>query len=129
MAIELKIDQERNLAVYTLAGDVTVEDVKEVVRCFGESLKLTKNLLWDTRPATFLKPLEREDVEQLVAMMESYRENFIEGEECKWAVIAETDLGFGIKRMLNSMLQMEGFPISLEPFRTFEEAIKYLEGN
>ncbi len=39
MAIELKIDQERNLAVYTLSGDVTVKDVKEVVRCFGESLE------------------------------------------------------------------------------------------
>ena len=127
MAIELKIDQERNLAVYTLNGDVTVKDVKEVVRCFGESLELAKNLLWDTRPATFLKPLEREDVDQLVTMMERYRESFIEGDEGKWAVIAETDLGFGIMRMLNSMLQMEGFPISFEPFRTIEDAIKYLE--
>ena len=45
MAIELKIDRERNLAVYTLTGDVTVEEVKEVVKCFGESLELTKNLL------------------------------------------------------------------------------------
>jgi hypothetical protein len=127
MAIELKIDQERNLAVYTLSGDVTVKDVKEVVRCFGESLELAKNLLWDTRPATFLKPLEREDVDQLVTMMERYRESFIEGDEGKWAVIAETDLGFGIMRMLNSMLQMEGFPISFEPFRTIEDAIEYLE--
>ena len=127
MAIELKIDQERNLAVYTLSGDVTVKDVKEVVRCFGESLELAKNLLWDTRPATFLKPLEREDVEQMVALMEPYRESFIEGEEVKWAVIAETDLGFGIKRMFSSMLQMEGFPISLEPFRTIEDALEYLE--
>ena len=127
MAIELKIDQERNLAVYTLNGDVTVKDVKEVVRCFGESLELAKNLLWDTRPATFLKPLEREDVDQLVTMMERYRESFIEGDEGKWAVIAETDLGFGIMRMLNSMLQIEGFPISFEPFRTIEDAIKYLE--
>ena len=127
MAIELKIDQERNLAVYTLAGNVTVKDVKEVVKCFGESLELAKNLLWDNRPATFLKSLEREDIDQLVTMMERYRESFIEGDEGKWAVIAETDLGFGIMRMLNSMLQMEGFPISLEPFRTFEEAIKYLE--
>ncbi len=127
MAIELKIDQERNLAVYTLSGDVTVKDVKEVVRCFGESLELAKNLLWDTRPATFLKPLEREDVDQLVTMMERYRESFIEGDEGKWAVIAETDLGFGNMRMLNSMLQMEGFPISFEPFRTIEDAIEYLE--
>jgi hypothetical protein len=127
MAIELKIDQERNLAVYTLSGDVTVKDVKEVVRCFGESLELAKNLLWDTRSATFLKPLEREDVDQLVTMMERYRESFIEGDEGKWAVIAETDLGFGIMRMLNSMLQMEGFPISFEPFRTIEDAIEYLE--
>jgi hypothetical protein len=127
MAIELKIDQERNLAVYTLSGDVTVKDVKEVVRCFGESLELAKNLLWDTRPATFLKPLEREDVDQLVTMMERYRESFIEGDEGKWAVIAESDLGFGIMRMLNSMLQMEGFPISFEPFRTIEDAIEYLE--
>jgi hypothetical protein len=127
MAIELKIDQERNLAVYTLSGDVTVKDVKEVVRCFGESLELAKNLLWDTRPATFLTPLEREDVDQLVTMMERYRESFIEGDEGKWAVIAETDLGFGIMRMLNSMLQMEGFPISFEPFRTIEDAIEYLE--
>ena len=128
MAIELKIDKERNLAVYTLSGDVTVKDVKEVVKCFGESLELAKNLLWDNRPATFLKSLEREDIDQLVTMMERYRESFIEGDEGKWAVIAETDLGFGIMRMLNSMLQMEGFPISLEPFRTFEDAIKYLEG-
>ena len=127
MAIELKIDQERNLAVYTLSGDVTVKDVKEVVRCFGESLERAKNLLWDTRPATFLKPLEREDVDQLVTMMERYRESFIEGDEGKWAVIAETDLGFGNMRMLNSMLQMEGFPISFEPFRTIEDAIEYLE--
>ena len=114
MAIKLKID-------------LTVKDVKEVVRCFGESLELAKNLLWDTRPATFLKPLEREDVDQLVTLMERYRESFIEGDEGKWVVIAETDLGFGIMRMLNSMLKMEGFPISLEPFRTIEDAIKYLE--
>jgi len=127
MAIELKIDRERNLSIYTLSGDVTVEEVKEVVRSFGASHELTKNLLWDTRPATFLKPLEREDVEQMVTLMESYREQFMEGDQGKWAVIAETDLGFGIKRMLNSMLQMEGFPISLEPFRSFENAIKYLE--
>ena len=127
MAIEFNIDQERNIAVYTLSGDVTVNDVKEVVRCFGESLELAKNFLWDTRPATFLKPLEREDLDQLVTMMERYREDIIEGDEGKWAVIAETDLGFGIMRMLNSMLQMEKFPISLEPFRTIEDATMHLE--
>jgi hypothetical protein len=128
MPIQIDIEKERDLTICTLSGDVTVKDVKEALKQIWDNAELTKNLLWDTRPATFIKPMANEDIEILLAMVDGYSDRFKEREDGKTTVVAETDLGFGLMRMLDTLAEIEEFPIQPEPFRTIEEAMEYIAG-
>ena len=127
MQIQSEIDQERDLIVYTLSGMVNINDVREVFKEIIESRGLAKNLLLDTRPAIFSKPLVTEDVYELVGELEHYPEKLRLFAGCKSAVIAETDLGFGIMRMFNSISELKGLSLTLVPFRAMEEALEYVD--
>ena len=127
MPIQSDFDRNRELIVYTLSGVVEFHDVREVFKEMIDSLSITKNLLLDTRPATFPKPLENEDIDELVEELTHLHDQSREFTEGKSAVIAETDLGFGIMRMFNTFAQLKRLPFDLVPFRTMEDALDYLK--
>ena len=127
MPIQCKIDQNSDLVVYTLSGVVGLHDVREVLKKIMDSLSMTKNLILDTRPATFPEPLENEDIDELVEELARLPEQPEKLADIKSAVVAETDLGFGIMRMFNTFAQLQGLPFDLVPFRTIKDALEYLK--
>lgn len=125
--IQKSIFPEKDVTIFTLVGEANIQVFRKVLKEMYESVLVTKNIILDTRPATFSNPLENADVYALVEDLEDYPEPPNEAEKGKSAVIAETDLGFGIMRLFNSFAQFKRLPITLVPFRTLKSAYAYLD--
>lgn len=125
MPIEKQIDEARQLTVLTVSGEVTFVEMRRAIESFWETPTLTLNVLWDYRQAS-LKNLSREDHEGLVRVGMKFRDRHAERTGGKTAIIASTELEYGINRASETMTQIEGYPFKVKTFRTVEEAEAWL---
>ena len=51
MPITSQVDKSKNLTIYTLTGELTIDEIHEALKSFWEAHELTLNLLWDARSA------------------------------------------------------------------------------
>lgn len=51
MPITSKVDKTKNLTIYTLTGELTLDEILDALKSFWEAHTLTVNLLWDARSA------------------------------------------------------------------------------
>ena len=125
MPVTSKIDKKRNLTIFTLSGELTIDEILGALKSFWEDRELTLNTLWDTRNAVVTK-LKLPDIENIVGFIGQNRYRFEERKNGKAAIAASTDLQYGLSRILGTFYEREGLPIKLQPFRTMEEAIQWL---
>ena len=125
MPITSEVDKTRNLTIYTLIGSTTIDEIHGALKSFWEAHELTLDLLWDTRSAS-LKNLRISDVESIVMLIHQYRNRFNERKSGKAAIVASTDLQYGLSRTLEILFEIENFPNKLQSFRTMEEANQWL---
>jgi hypothetical protein len=125
MPITSEVDKTRNLTIYTLIGSTTIDEIHGALKSFWEAHELTLNLLWDARSAT-VENLRISDIESIVRFIRQYRNRFNECKSGKSAIIASTELQYGLSRALEILFEMENFPHKLKPFRTIEEANQWL---
>ena len=82
--------------------------------------------MWDARSAK-LTNLKSEDMERIAALIGQYSHRFEERKGGKSAVVASSDLQYGLSRILETFFEIEGFPTQLRIFRIMDEAIKWLD--
>ena len=51
MPITSKVDKTKNLTIFTLTGELTIDEILGALKSFCEAHELTLNTLWDTRNA------------------------------------------------------------------------------
>jgi hypothetical protein len=125
MPITLKVDKKRNLTIFSLTGELTMNEILGALKSFWEGRELTLNTLWDTRNAVVTK-LKSSEIGNIARFIGQYRNRFEERKNGKAAIVATTDLQYGLSRILETLYQRENVPIKLQPFRTMEEAIQWL---
>jgi hypothetical protein len=125
MPISKQIDQARQLTVLTVVGEVSFVEMRQTIESFWEAPELTLNVLWDYRQADMSK-LSREDHEALVRVGLRYRDRHDERTGGKTAIIASTDLEYGMNRASQTLTYLEGYPFMVRTFRTAEEAEAWL---
>jgi hypothetical protein len=125
MPITLKVDKKRNLTIFSLTGELTMNEILGALKSFWEGRELTLNTLWDTRNAVVTK-LKSSEIGNIAGFIGQYRNRFEERKNGKAAIVATTDLQYGLSRILETLYQRENVPIKLQPFRTMEEAIQWL---
>lgn len=128
MPITSKIDKARNLTIYTLTGEVAIDEIHGALKSFWEANKLTLNILWDARNA-IVTNLRSSEIKNITTFISQYSNRFEERKDGKAAIVAPTDLQYGLSRILKNSYEIENFPTKLHSFRTMEEAIQWLGQN
>ena len=100
---------------------MTIQEIIEYVNRFYKSSPTLKSL-WDFTNATidYLIADDMRTLFKLTNAMGSVREGG------KTALVAPTDLGYGLSRMFQIMADTEDFPFNINVFRTLKEANQWL---
>lgn len=125
MPIERRVDEAARLTTLTVVGQVTFVEMRRAIESFWEAPALTLNVLWDYRLAD-LSGLTREDHEALVRVGLGYRDRHEERIGGKTAIIAATDLEYGINRASEVMSYLESYPFEVRTFRSAAQAEAWL---
>jgi len=126
MPITSQVDKTKKLIIYTLTGELTLDEIQSTIKSFWEAHELTLNALWDARSAK-LTNLKSSDMESLTALIGQYRHRFKERKGGKSAVVASSDLQYGLSRIVGAFYTIENFPTQLQTFRQIDEAMEWLD--
>jgi len=126
MPITSEVDKTKNLTIYTLTGELTLDDIQNAIKSFWEAHDLTLNALWDVRSAK-LTHLKSSDIEGITALIGQYSHRFEERKGGKSVVVASSDLQYGLSRILRTLYEIKNFPTQLQSFRQIDEAMEWLD--
>jgi len=126
MPITSQVDKTKELIIYTLTEELTLGEIQSTIKSFWEAHELMLNALWDARSAK-LTNLKSSDMETVAAIVGQYAHRFEERKAGKTAVVASSDLQYGLSRILGTFYEIEDFPTQLKIFREMEEALGWLD--
>ena len=126
MPITSEVDKTKNLTIFTLTGEMTLDEIQKAIKSFWEAHDLRLNALWDVQQAK-LNNLKSSDMVSLTALIGQYTHRFEERRGGKTAVVASSDLQYGFSRILGSLYEIEDFPTKLKIFRIMDEAFEWLD--
>ena len=126
MAITSTVEKSKNLTIYILTGELTLDEILNALQSFWEAHTLTLNLLWDARSAK-MSQLKSEEAAKITGFIGQYKHRFEERIGGKAAIVASSNLQYGLSRILGTFYEMEGFPTQLKIFRIMDEAVKWLD--
>jgi len=126
MPITSEVDKTKNLTIFTLTGEMTLDEIQKAIKSFWEAHDLRLNALWDVQQAK-LNNLKSSDMVSLTALIGQYTHRFEERKGGKTAVVASSDLQYGFSRILGSLYEIEDFPTKLKIFRIMDEAFEWLD--
>ena len=121
--IERRTDENAQLTIYTAKGSISGEEVKKAIRGFYEHGPITRHVLWDLSLAV-LVDLSAEDVRQIAHVP---RQSLELRQDGKTAIVAPSDLAFGLSRMYQTSSQPEALPFKVQVFRDSEAAHTWLK--
>jgi hypothetical protein len=125
MPVESKIDKSRNLTTYTFAGEISSDDLVNTVKDFYEG-EVTENLLIDFREARPDKNLLSHDLEGIARAAKQYWDLRESG---KTAIVASTDIAFGLARMYEAFSKIADTIHSMRVFRSMDKAFEWLDSD
>jgi len=120
--IDKRVDLEGGLAVFTVRGMVSAEMYAQTIQDFYDQGPVTKNVLWDLTEST-LDHLRTEDVKQIGRVPRKFVAERAGG---KTAIVAPTDLAFGLARMYEFSAEPAEVPFAVKVYRSMEEAVTWL---
>lgn len=121
--IEKRVYPEKSLTVLTVRGAVSADEFSRIIREFYETGPLTEKVLCDLTDSA-LDHLRSDEVVGISRTPRHLPETRISG---KTAIVAPTDLAFGLARMYEFSSDPVEAPFVVRVFRTMEEARKWLE--
>jgi Ca2+-binding EF-hand superfamily protein len=123
MSIKSKIDKTMNLTTHILKGKISADDLRSVLESFFND-RPTENVLWDLREAKSDGKIISNDLEKIARFVKKNQSLSSHG---KVALVASSDLAFGLSRTYEAFAQIEGISYSVRVFRSMEGAVKWLE--
>jgi hypothetical protein len=121
MPITTTIDHDRQLTIHTATGEPDFEEGMATLKRFWEG-QPTMNELWDFRKAG----LDRVSFEETEAIMDYIKRHSEKRSGGKTALVASGDLEYGLSRFSKSLAEIKSYPLQVEVFRSFKEAIRWL---
>ncbi len=121
MPITTDIDIDNQLTIHTGIGDSFFIDLMITLKKVNEGQQ-TKNVLWDFRKSVF--DMTDEDVNALTTYVKFHSKKL---SESKSAVVVLEDTVYEIARKIKTVGGTKGFPFQMEVFRSYEEAIQWLD--
>ena len=122
MSIESKVDRSKDLSTYVFSGKITSDDLINTVKDVFKG-EITNNLLLDFRQAQPDEQFLSQDLEKIARITKQYWELRKSG---KTAIVASTDIAFGLARMYEVFVRIEELTHSVRVFRSMDTAIEWL---
>jgi hypothetical protein len=121
--IEKRFEPEKSLTVFTVLGAVSADEFSQAIEEFYEKGPVTNKVLFDLTDS-FLDQLRSEEILNISRTPKYIPEQRVGG---KTAIVAPSDLAFGLARMYEFSSDPADIPFVIKVFRTMEEARKWLE--
>ena len=116
-----KYEASSDLTIFTVIGQVTHGEIKEVITYFYEGVT-SKNVLWDLKKGKF-ELISNEEIQDLVNIPKS---QYMARKGGKTAIVADKDLAYGMARIYETRTQISTLPFDTKVFRTIEDAYQWL---
>ena len=121
MPIHFEIDPDRELAIITVTGRLTLAELVEGLHDYGKA-GATRLELYDARGLEGER-ITTSEVDTLVEYIQKFPH--VRGAESRTVVVVNTNLDFGITRMV-SLLTEASVSFEVNVFRSMEEAEAWL---
>lgn len=121
MPIITTIDKRIDLTVFTVSGEMTYKEQAAALKDFYDA-KPTANVLWDLRKQEGHR-LTHEELQDIIVYVKSRETVRRTG---KTAMVSNSDLDFGLARMIATFAEMENLPWEIQAFRTMDQALKWI---
>ena len=119
--VQIQIDSQYDLTTFTVVGKVAAEVVRNAIQKLYEG-NVTMNVLWDLSGSD-LSSITSSEINGIAKTPRKYASMRTGG---KTAIVAPTDLTFGLTRMYGIMTEVQDLPFETQVFRTTEEAHQWL---
>jgi len=123
MPLSKRVYKQLELTVFIVSGELTFDEQIRALREYYEG-EPTRNAIWDFRAITGSR-ITSEELRQIIAFTKWYEDRRPGG---KTALVASTQLDFGLGRMSHALAEREGLPWQIRVFRSIEEALEWIEG-
>lgn len=124
MSIEIKYDQNRKILSISISGKSNFDEYTSALETITSSSDYPPNIrtLWDLRKAD-LSSANLNSIKEIVWI----RSRFKQRDYCKVALLAPTNLQYGISRMFQMLIENK-LPHELAIFRDYDEGEQWLLG-
>jgi hypothetical protein len=120
--IENHITENRELAIQTCVGTISVDDILQAAKALHEG-GAPKNCIWDFREADVAE-MQTDHVESLARTIKQVIPDEAAG---KTAIVVGGDLGFGLGRVYEAYAGIVNQPEDIMVFRTIEDAHEWMK--
>ncbi len=120
MAIIVNVDDDKQLTLYTIIGNISVEDLMTALKRFYED-RPTTNVLWDFTNASGTPPSSQEKD----AIFDFIKKHSNKRSRGNIAVIAPQNLGDKMSKMVQEGTMELNLPLQIETFQSIEEALQW----
>jgi len=119
--IKTTVDTEHDLTIHKCSGSLIEQELMDTIESFYGG-NPTLYTLWDFSNASFDK-ISNEFLRQMFSIVQRGGSSRQGG---KTAVIAPSDLEYGMARMFQIMSDNDAFPFKIKVFRSYDEASQWL---
>lgn len=121
-----EIDKTKQLTVFTVSGEIDLDELLEQYQSYYDDIQPSKNMLWDFRSAKGGNKLSQERLEQFASFPKKYTHKRPVG---KTAYVVEGDLGYGLGRVIMAYAELSNIQVEINVFRSMDEAMQWLEAD
>jgi len=124
MPIQADTDKIKQLTIFTVDGELEFEALLAYMKSYCKDFSLTKNCLWDFRPATGGEMITENQLGFFASVMKMYA---FESPVSRMGFVIQGDLGFGLARMLSTFEELYDVALDAKSFLTMGDAMAWLE--
>ena len=124
MPIRSEKDEKKQLTVFTVSGELDFEHLLAYMKSYNEDFALTRQCIWDFRPATGGEVISENQLGYFAAIMKQYA---FESPVSKMGFVIQGDLGFGLARMLSTFEELYDVTLDAKAFLSMEEAATWVD--
>jgi formylglycine-generating enzyme required for sulfatase activity len=122
MPITLQTNESKQLATFTVVGEVYFHELTEAVESFLKGQHV-QNVLWDFRKAIPKGLFRMAEVSGITKAGKTCAEMRAGG---KTALVASSNFAFGLISMYKAFAELQGHPQTVRAFRSMDQAITWL---
>ena len=119
--IEQTLDKQKDLAVVTVIGDVSADQVRRQILGFLTNAP-TQRVLWDIQGGSLMN-LTQDDMRQIISEGAAFAEKRRGG---RTAIVCKETVDFGLARMFETLASCYHLPFEIHVFKDRGKAMSWL---